>query len=145
MSDRFSKSKIIIITKILEIIIMALGILFFTTKSIYFGYIILALMTTQSSMFSPAKFGIIPETVDRELISRANGLLSMATNIAITSATAFAPLFITYIDNYVIAGIFCTFIAIIGTLTALKIPYTEPKNKKRIIEIYIFHRYQTWV
>ena len=40
-------------------------------------------LATQSTFFGPAKYGMIPEIVQKDSVSKANGLLNMFTNIAV--------------------------------------------------------------
>ncbi len=49
---------------------------------------VLFLMGAQATFFSPAKYGIVPELVPDEDLSRANGLLEMSTFLAIVLGTA---------------------------------------------------------
>ena len=48
---------------------------------------VLFLMAVQSTFFSPAKYGIVPEALPAEDLSRANGLLEMSTFVAIVLGT----------------------------------------------------------
>ena len=51
LADRYSKSTIIILTKILEVVTMGLGLLGFLFESKVGSYVILFLMATQSAIF----------------------------------------------------------------------------------------------
>ena len=46
---------------------------------------ILGLLGVQAALFGPSKYGIIPELVPHERLSRANGFLEMGSNLAILS------------------------------------------------------------
>jgi len=78
-ADRFSKRNIIVITKLAEVLLMALGVL-----CLYFGihiiiYGVLFLMALQSTFFGPSKYGIIPELVPTEKLSKANSYIQAFT------------------------------------------------------------------
>jgi len=83
LADRFSKQKIIFFTKVLEIAIMVLGLVALVSGNIWFLLSVLFAMGAQSAFFSPSKYGILPEILDRREISEGNGLLQMWTFAAI--------------------------------------------------------------
>ena len=82
LADRFSKRKVMIGAKVAEIVVMALGILVILTGHFYVMLFVLFLMGAQSTMFSPSKYGSIPEIVREDRISAANGLIGMTTMFA---------------------------------------------------------------
>ncbi len=132
LADRFSKQKLIIYLKFLEVFVMLLGVGAFLMKSPGACYAVLFLMSLQSALFSPPKYSIIPELVSEEKIAKANGLITSSTYIAIIVGSFLAS-FITQITNrnFIIAGIFCVIIAIAGALFSLGIPKVERQNQKR--------------
>lgn len=145
LADRFSKRDIIVMTKILELVTMALGVLAFALHSIIGSYIVLFLMATQSAIFGPSKYGIIPEIVSSDKISRANGLMTSFTFIAIILGTFLASflLQVTY-RNFIVASIFCTFIALVGLGTSFCIDPTPPAGLvKRFSPFFIREIFQT--
>ncbi|MBR0239252.1 MAG: MFS transporter [Thermoguttaceae bacterium] len=82
LSDRFRKDQVMVGTKIAEIVIMGLGVLALLSGNVIFLLVVLFFMGTQSTLFSPAKYGSIPEMVHPEQIPTANGLVSMTTMAA---------------------------------------------------------------
>ena len=145
LADRMSKRTIIVFTKCLELLIMSFGVV-----SVYFSwefgsYTALFFMATQSALFGPSKYGIIPELVEEKMVSKANGSLTSLTYLAIILGTFLAS-FITDITdkNFVLESCFCVFIAISGLLTSLGISRTEPqRSTKRINPVFIYEIYQT--
>ena len=77
LADAFSKRKILILTKGFEIVAMGLGLLAFWSGRIEAMFAVLFLMAMQSSFFSPAKYGILPEMLPDKDLSRGNGLVEM--------------------------------------------------------------------
>lgn len=132
LADRFSKRTIIYITRLIDILSTALGFVAFIFKSVVGGYIVLFLMATHSALFSPCKYGIIPEIVRKDHVPKCNGMITAATYLAIILGTFFAS-FITEISNrnFVLAVSFCVLIATIGTLCSLKIEKTKPQAKTK--------------
>jgi acyl-[acyl-carrier-protein]-phospholipid O-acyltransferase/long-chain-fatty-acid--[acyl-carrier-protein] ligase len=145
LADRISKRTIIVFTKILELVIMLFGILAVSLEWEFGSYAALFLMATQSAIFGPSKYGIIPELVESKKVSKANGSLTSFTYLAIILGTFLAS-FITDITNknFVFEAIFCVIIAIIGILTSLGITRTSPQQStKKINPIFLYEIYQT--
>lgn len=148
MADRFSKRDIIVTTKILELVIMGLGVCAFAFESKIGSYAILFLLATQSAIFSPSKYGIVPELVSTDKIPRANGLMTSFTFFAIILGTFLAS-FLTQITdrNFIVSSIFCTFIALIGLATSFCIEPTPPSGSKTKFHFFflreIYHSLKT--
>ncbi len=83
VADKFSKRDVILWVKIAEvpIAIFALCGLFF--GSFWLSLFALFLLAVQSSFYGPAKFGIIPDVVQSDQLSHANGLINAISNVAI--------------------------------------------------------------
>ena len=96
LADRMSKRTVLITTKALEIILMAIATigLVLVPQNLVLPYAILALMGMQSALFSPAKYGIMPELLSEEKLSKGNSLLETLTMIAIIAGTGLGPLFL---------------------------------------------------
>jgi acyl-[acyl-carrier-protein]-phospholipid O-acyltransferase/long-chain-fatty-acid--[acyl-carrier-protein] ligase len=130
LSDRFSKRTVIVLCKVAEIVIMALGIGAFlvygrlgigtTTIGVLVG--VLFLMGAQSAFFGPGKYGILPELLRERDLPAANGLMIMTMFLAIIFGTALAGLLLEWFgDSLWKAGLVCVGIAVVGTLTSLPI------------------------
>jgi len=74
LSDRFSKTRIILWMKVAEIAIMVAGGVAFHLRSMTLLLAILFLMGAQSAFFGPAKYGILPEMLRDHNLARANGV-----------------------------------------------------------------------
>ncbi|MBX3420379.1 MAG: MFS transporter [Pirellulaceae bacterium] len=136
LSDRYSKTPIIVWCKYAEIAIMGLGLLAFQMYGL-FGqtgtWIVLFLMATQSSFFGPGKYGILPELFAHHDLARANALMLMSTFLAIILGTVAAGLLKQMMGGHsaeqLVSGLaICILIAIVGTLTARMIRLTPPAN-----------------
>ncbi len=95
LSDRYSKRPIIILSKVAEIVVMALGLvgfLYFDTFGLTGLMLVLFLMALQSTFFGPGKYGILPEMLRERDLPRANGWIVMTTFLAIIFGTACAGL-----------------------------------------------------
>ncbi|SCA63604.1 Uncharacterized protein SCG7086_AX_00050 [Chlamydiales bacterium SCGC AG-110-P3] len=145
LADRFSKRNIIVVCKAFELVVMTLGVIALTMESPYGAYFILFLMATQSALFGPSKYGIIPELVGSEKISQANGLLTMMTFLAIIIGTFLAS-FLTDITgrNFVMAGTVCALISLAGLAASICIGKTPASgSKKKIHPWFLLEIYRT--
>ncbi len=131
LADRFSKQKMIIYTKILEVMILSLAFFVYAHKMVFGCYGLVFLMSLQSALLGPSKYSIVPELVRREQIPKANGLLTSCTYLAIIAGT-FLATFLTDIThkNFQFCLTVCWVSAIVGLITALYIPHTESKKTK---------------
>lgn len=136
LADRFSKRNIIVFTKVFELVIMLLSIAAFYYESKVGSYCILFLLATQSAIFGPSKYGILPEIVSSEKISTANGLMTSFTFLAIIFGTFFASFLLDITSkNFILASVFCTTIALAGAITSYCIEYTPPSGSKKKFNI----------
>ena len=139
LADRKSKQKIIFFTKIIEIFIMIFGAAAFALGNPLLLYTVLFLMAVQSTLFSPSKFGIIPELVSREKISEANGALSSFTFLAIIMGTIAAPVIWKNFQNQTAYGcLICITIAVAGAACSTRIHSTTPKGSRNQITFLFF-------
>ncbi len=145
LADRLSKRNIIVFTKILEFVIMAAGVLAFLFASKVWSLAILFLMATSSAIFGPSKYGIIPEIVSSDRISKANGLLTSFTFLAIIAGTFLPSFLLDHTDkNFILCSCFCTGIAFIGLLTSFCIEETPPAGSlKKVNPRILKDVYQT--
>lgn len=136
LADRFSKSQIIFWAKSAEILVMSAGLAAFTARSFFGAMAVLILMAAQSAFFGPSKYGIIPELVDRQHITRANAWLAMFTNLAVVTGTGFAGFIGQYWQrDLILGGSICVVIAIIGTVATLGITPTTAKGGSKELSL----------
>jgi acyl-[acyl-carrier-protein]-phospholipid O-acyltransferase/long-chain-fatty-acid--[acyl-carrier-protein] ligase len=139
MADRFSKRNIIVCTKILELVVMTLGVFAFYYQSKMGSYIILFLMATQSALFGPSKYSILPEIVTSDRITKANGLMTFFTFLAIILGTFFASALPDLLGrNFTLGACFCVAIAVVGLLTSLCIEHTPPAESTKRLNTGIY-------
>src|SRR5947208_3823336 len=88
LADAISKRTVLIGVKAFEIFAMGLGFAAFFSTRIELMLVVLFLMALHSTIFSPAKYGLVPEMLPAKDLSRANGLLEMSTFVAIVLGTS---------------------------------------------------------
>jgi MFS family permease len=126
LADKHEKSSLIRYIKILEIFIMSFAFIAFFFESITLLIVLLFLMGTQSTLFSPLKYSIVPQHLETHELTGGNGLLSMGTFLAILLGTILGGIVVS-LQPYgplMIAGL-VVILAIFGFLTSLFIPKAE--------------------
>ena len=147
LADRFSKQRMIIIMKAVEIGIMCLAIFAFALQSAWASFTLLFLLAIHSAMFGPSKYAIIPEIVPEDAVARANGLITSFTYLAIILGTFLAS-FLTEMthQNFVLVAGFCLLIAIMGFICSFGIKKTPAQgSKKKISPLFLREIYHTLV
>lgn len=125
LADRVSKSRLIVAAKFMEVAVMLLGAASFWSAKPAGLYLALFLMALHSTVFGPAKYGIVPELVGRDALSRANGLVEALTYLAIILGTAFAAALPSLAGgSYGLASLACVGIAVAGLAASLGIERT---------------------
>src|SRR5580704_11656542 len=129
LADVVSKRKVLISVKIFEIFVMTLGFAAFFSTRIELMLLVLFLMALHSTVFSPAKYGIVPEILPDKDLSRANGLLEMSTFVAIVLGTSIGSfLFAVWKSEPWKMGVVTLAVAVAGFLTSLKITRVPPSG-----------------
>ena len=119
-ADRYSKSAVMRLVKSAEVGIMLLGVLALHLNSVYLMFAVLFLMASQSTFFSPAKYGYIPEASRPQAVTAANSWVEMTTFVSIILGSAVTGLLLTYHNfNAVAVGYYCVGVALAGTFSAL--------------------------
>jgi len=120
LADRFSKTRVLQVTKAFEILIMGFGMIALYMRSIDMLLIVLFLLALQANFFSPAKYGILPELLSEAQLTRANGLLELSTFAAIVLGTSVGSLlFAHWKGEPLVMGVMLLGIAIVGSFTSL--------------------------
>ncbi len=122
LADRFSKQRIMVWVKLAEVVVMALGGVAFWLKQPVIMIVVVFLMGAQSTFFSPAKYGILPEVLPDEELSRGNGRVQLWTFVAIILGTAAGGQILDWFSGRVHwASLVFVGIAVLGVLTSLRI------------------------
>ena len=136
-SDRFSKRSVIIAMKGVEVGLMGLGTLtlFFNPSGGLLPLVVLAGMGAQSALFSPSKYGILPEILPHERLSMGNGTLELWTFAAIILGTAGGGILLSLTEPYTwLAGLMLTGMTLLGFTASLSIPHVPAARNEGGIE-----------
>ncbi len=145
IADRWSKTTIVKYIKTFEVLIMAAGCLAVHARSPLGMYVVLFLSCTQSAVFGPPKYGVIPELVRTEQLSRANSMLVGLTYLAIIIGSFLPSFALKGLDlSYVALSVFTLCLAVAGLLSALQLPRTPPAGStKRFSPLFVLEIYRT--
>lgn len=138
IADKYEKSRLIVIIKLIEILIMVLATIGFFEKQIAILMIVLFLLGTHSSFFGPLKYAILPDHLKANELLGGNGLIEAGTFLAILIGTMVGGLLIIYrLGESLISGVLLAS-AIIGFVAALSIPKAKVDNLKIHVNANIF-------
>lgn len=145
LADRTSKRKLIIYSKMAEIVVMVagmIGFMYYPSVGLAGMLVVLFFMGLQSAFFGPPKYGILPETIRESDLPRANGIFLMFTFVAIIAGVALAGIVKERLAaaNLWQASIICVAIAVLGTITSFgvwKVPAAMPNAKLRRQDLFI--------
>ncbi|MCA8960654.1 MAG: MFS transporter [Planctomycetes bacterium] len=145
LADRYSKRTIIVAMKVFEIVAMSLAMLAFAlhpwiggetgfNAAVIASLAVLFIMGTQSALFGPSKYGAIPEIVEESQMTRANGIISMTTNMGIVFGAVVAGGLTEFLREHhlphYVSGYFLIGIAVLGWIASLfirKLPPADPQ------------------
>ncbi len=128
-ADRISKRTVIITMKAVEVLLMTsatLALLSHPTGGLW-AMVVLAGMGVHSAIFSPAKYGILPELLRHDQLARGNSVLELFTFLAIlTGTTAGGFLLAGEGERPWIAPLALTLLALVGFAAAWAVPQVPP-------------------
>jgi acyl-[acyl-carrier-protein]-phospholipid O-acyltransferase/long-chain-fatty-acid--[acyl-carrier-protein] ligase len=135
LADRFSKRSVAIGTKITEVGIMCLALAGFALGNLPLLLAVIFLMSTQSAIFGPSKYGLLPELLPEKKLSWGNGTLGLGTFMAIIAGTVAAGgLSDTFSGKLATPGIFLVALAFAGLAASLgitRVPSANPEKRFR--------------
>ena len=131
LADRFSKTRVLQITKSFEILIMVVGCFALVQHNFALLLVVLFMLALQANFFSPAKYGVLPEMMSAGPLTRANGLIELSTFAAIVLGTSVGTLlFAQWRSEPIKMGLTLLAIAIVGSLMSLGIRYVPASGSQ---------------
>jgi acyl-[acyl-carrier-protein]-phospholipid O-acyltransferase/long-chain-fatty-acid--[acyl-carrier-protein] ligase len=122
-ADRWSKSRLLVIFKAAEPVLLLLAVPALAYSSVPALFAVLFLMGVHSAFFGPIKFAILPELVDEDQLSSANGLVQMTSFGAIVLGTAAAAgMAGRFHDRPALGAAALVAVGVAGFLAALAVP-----------------------
>lgn len=129
VGDRFSKKAVIVGTRAAEAVVLSAAAIMLVLNYMPGLFVALFLMGLQSTFFSPVKFGILPEIVREQELSRANGHMQLWTFLAIILGTALAGFIMEWAgDALWMPAMVIVIFSILGLLSSLFVTRTEAEG-----------------
>jgi acyl-[acyl-carrier-protein]-phospholipid O-acyltransferase/long-chain-fatty-acid--[acyl-carrier-protein] ligase len=136
IADKYSKKLVTVWTKVWEVGVMALAAVAVWYHLPTLLFITVFFMAMQSSFFSPAKYGIMPEMLPEERLSWGNGILNMFTFVAIILGTGTAGVLLkTFGDEVYQAMLVVVLFSLIGLVTSLFITPVKAAEPTRAMPL----------
>lgn len=129
IADKFEKSRLIQYIKLAEVCIMLLASAGLILLNMPLLMVVLFLMGTQSTLFGPLKYGILPQHLDESELIGGNGMIQMATYIAILLGTIIGGLLIAlkphgvYLVSFTVVCVACC-----GWIASRYVPVAQPAD-----------------
>jgi 1-acyl-sn-glycerol-3-phosphate acyltransferase len=150
LADRYDKARISEWVKVLEIFVMCVATVAFFAHmhghhmfAVWLLFALLFLMGVHSTIFGPVKYAILPQVLSQDELTGGNGLVEMATFLAILLGTLLGTMLIFLQPNGPLwVGLVCIGVAVIGLLTAKQMPRLAPVDPKLKLDWNVFNG--TW-
>lgn len=143
LADKYDKARMIRIVKFTEILVMAVGVLGFAFSNLPLLLFALFLTGVQATFFGPVKYSILPDHLKKTELVMGNGLIEMATFLAILLGTIAGGLVMAeHVAGTTRVSIYVIGIATIGFLFTLAIPSTKPAHPEQEVRYNFFKA--TW-
>ncbi|PAU66137.1 glycerol acyltransferase [Pseudomonas sp. PIC25] len=140
--EKYAKDSLIRAIKFAEIVIMAAGATGLLLGNLPLMLAVLFCMGTQSALFGPVKYSILPQHLKEEELVGGNALVEMGTFLAILAGTIGAGIMMSF-EGY--AGIVATsviLVAALGYLASRGIPRAHAALPELALDWNIFR--QSW-
>src|SRR3990167_5700562 len=134
VADRVSKRTIIVSMKAVEVGLMAAGTvaLFVDPAGGILPLIVLGCLGVHSALFSPAKYGILPEILPHDRLTQGNGILELNTFLAILGGTAIGGMLLDGVGSSTwLAPLALTLLSLIGFGASLTVPAVAGPRSER--------------
>ena len=128
LADRFEKTRLIRIYKLMEVGLMLLAALAFWTASVPALLAVLVGLGLQATLFGPVKYGVLPELLAGEELIAGNGVIEATTFLSIVAGTVAGGALILLSDGALIVGIAGVALSLTGLFAALRVPRASPAN-----------------
>lgn len=145
IADRWGKRGLIVLFKVAELALLCASFFALRGPNVPFLLVLLFLMGTHSAFFGPVKLAIVPELVENDQLSNANGIIQMTTFFGIILGTvaaglllkasqAAAPLFILVASAGLISSLFIPELAPAGVRESFELNFVT-QSWRNIIEV----------
>jgi len=122
IADKFEKSKLTRLVKVLEVVIMTVAAIGFVFEWYVLLFVALFLMGTHSTFFGPIKYAYLPQAMREDELVGANGLFQMGTSLAILLGMIIAGVLTQLPQSLYWISATVLLVSVLGYLAARGIP-----------------------
>ena len=134
IADKFEKSQLVRIVKILEITIMLIAAIGWITHSLWILIFSIVAMGLHSTLFGPIKHAYLPQHLAQHELVGGNGMVQMGTFVGILTGQLSGAVLVTLQPNGIQLIMLSTLlVAILGWLVSRAIPVTPAADTSVII------------
>ena len=138
-ADRYSKRSVTLWMKAVEVGSMSLGVVALAYGNVPLLLTVVFLVSAQSAIFGPSKWGLLPELLPEKRLSWGNGVFQFGTYMAaIVGTVAGGYLSETFQEHKEWSGVILMVLAACGVLVSLGIDRVPAANPSRRLRINFF-------
>lgn len=132
LADKYEKSRLMRVIKLLEIGLMVLAAFAFVTQSYTVLLFVLFLMGCQSTLFGPVKYAYLPQQLERDELVGGNALVESGTYMAIIFGLIVGGIAADYENQNVLASCLVG-VALLGYLASRQVPATKAVDPELVV------------
>jgi len=136
-ADKYEKSLLVRLAKAAEVLIMTCACYSFATQNIMLLMLLLFISGTHSTFYSPVKFSILPDHMERQELVAANGFMASGSYMATLFGLITGGLLVDYSGNVI--GITAIAVACTGFVASLFIIPSKPAHPDSVIRFNLWH------
>lgn len=146
LSDRFPKHRVILALKLAEVAVCFFVLFALQGNGVSLIWVGLGLMAVQSALFSPSKYGLLPEVLEDRFLSYGNGLVNLTTFTAMAGGAAVGILLAAQVDSPTgPAGLIFVSLAVAGAVAAAFVPRSPAAQPDLSVDFNPLRRHrQDW-
>lgn len=133
LADRYSKRTVTIGTKVMEIGVMLFATAALILVNVWMMLAAVFMMSAQSALFGPSKYGLLPELLPEKRLSWGNGVIELYTILAIIAGTVGGGLLSeNFRGNHLWSGVILVALASVGFGTSHginRVPVADPAKR----------------
>ncbi len=132
LADKFEKSRLVVIAKLAEVLIMCGAFYGFATHDIYLLMLLLFFSGTHTAFYGPIKYSLLPEHLPKGELMAANGFMSSGGFLAVLFGMITGGWLVVMPGNFI--GMAAIAIACSGLFASIFIPRSKASHPEAHVE-----------
>ncbi|RYE05687.1 MAG: acyl-[ACP]--phospholipid O-acyltransferase [Rickettsiaceae bacterium] len=135
ISDKYEKSLLVKVIKILEIAIVLAAVYGFLYNNLVILFLCVGAMGIHSTFFSPIKYSVLPDHLEKQELLGANGFVEAGTFVSILIGTMIGGLYNSDCNIVIFAAVI---ISLVGAISSFFLPKSKNVNQDIKINLNIY-------